>query len=360
MINLALVFGGKSVEHDISIISYFQVLSAIDLKKYNIIPVYFSKSNKIYSSDDFLEMEPFKYDKVSSRYYKEVNFIKQNDKCYLKKKFKKIRIDIVMVIMHGKGLEDGTISGYLKILGVPFTASSVDVSSVLHDKYYTKLAMEKLNINVLDYNLYTKDDLPVNLNGKKIIKACKLGSSIGIKKSEGKEEINNAIYECLKYDERVIVEKCLDKFLELNQAIYIKNGEVVLSDIEEIKVNNHMFSFESKYQNSKCERIVPAIIDQNIIKEINSVSLKIGKNFKVGGVCRIDYLYDLEENILYLNEVNVIPGALAYYLFESKNIYFKDLIDDIINEALRNKYFDEGKISSFTSDVLSSKRVLKK
>ena len=118
--------------------------------------------------------------------------------------------------------------------------------------------------------------------------------------------------------------------------------------------------FENKYQNSNCDRIVPAIIDKNIVKQINKISLKIGNHFKIGGVCRIDYLYDLDESILYLNEVNVIPGSFAYYLFESKNIYFKDLIDDLINEAFRKEYFEGGKISSFTSNVLNSKRRLKK
>lgn len=273
---------------------------------------------------------------------------------------KKVKIDVVLVVMHGKDLEDGTISGFLKILGVPYTSSNVDVSMLLHDKYYTKLIMEKLNIDVVDYNVFTKKDLPCSLDGNVIIKACKLGSSIGIKKANGKDEINSGIYECLKYDDKVIVEKRLQNFMELNQALYIKNDEVVLSDIERVAINDDIFTFNDKYQNNLCKRIVPANIDESICKEINNASKKIGEKLKIGGVIRIDYLYDNENSRLYLNEVNVIPGSFAYYLFETKGIYFKDLLNDLINEAIRKQYFENEKISSFVSNVLNSKKMFKK
>ena len=359
MINLAVVFGGKSVEHDISIITYTQVINSLDQKKYRIIPLYFSKNNDIYTSKSFLCSDFFR-DDFNERLYNKCYLIKGKEKSYVKRGFHKIRIDVALIVMHGKDLEDGTISGFFKVLNIPTTNCSVGVSAVLHDKFYTKLLMKELDINVLDYKVVSKKDLPVSIDGRKMVKACRLGSSIGIKKANGKDEINKAIYDCLKYDDKVIVEDLLSEFRELNQALYIKNGKVILSDIEEIIVKNNMFTFADKYQNRLCERVVPAQIDEEINAQIVNSSLKIGENLQVRGVIRIDYLYNVEEKKVYVNEINVIPGALAYYLFESKGIYFKQFLDDLINEGIRNAYFENEKIQTFSSSVLSSQYSLKK
>ena len=268
-------------------------------------------------------------------------------------KNKKIEIDVVVVSMHGKDLEDGTISGYFKILGAPTTSCSVDVSSVLHDKYYMKLVLEKIGIKVVNYKLLTKKNSLEDLDGEKIVKACKLGSSIGVKKASGKEEIKLAIKECLKYDDRVIVEDLLTNYIELNQAIYLKKGKVVLSAIEEVKNNNELYTFEKKYQ-MPCERIVPAKLNKKLEQRVNKISERIGNFFLTNGVCRIDYLYDLNSKILYVNEINLIPGAFSYYLFEEKGIFFSELLDDLIASAIRKKYDENLKISSFPSSVLFS------
>lgn len=353
--NVVIAFGGKSVEHDISIITYFQILNSIDLKKYHVYPVYFSKDNEMFYSKEFFEMDIFKSQNIkNNKKVKNVRFERINNRVFMIIKNKKIEVDVVIISMHGKGLEDGTISGYFDVLGVPTTLNNVDVSSVLHDKYYMKLALEKIGIKVINYKLLTKRDYYDNLDGDKIVKACKLGSSIGIKKASGNEEIKLAIKDCLKYDDRVIVEDLLTNYIELNQALYIKKGKVVLSAIEEVKTNNELYSFEKKYQ-SPCERIIPAKINKKLEQRVNHLSERIGNFFLINSVIRIDYLYDLDSKILYVNEVNLIPGAFSYYLFEEKGIYFGELLDDLITSAIRKKYDDNLKISTFPSSVLFTK-----
>lgn len=352
--NVIIVFGGKSVEHDISVITYFQILNSIDLKKYNVYPVYFSKDNEMYYSKEFFEMDIFKSQNFrNNKKVKRVRFERLNNHAYMFIKSKKIEVDVAVISMHGKDLEDGTISGYFNILGVPTTINNVDTSSVLHDKYYMKLALEKIGVKVINYKLLSKRDSDLSLDGEKIVKACKLGSSIGVVKAYGNEEIKKAVKECLKYDDRVIVEDLLNNYLELNQALYLKKGKVVLSAIEEVKTNNELYSFEKKYQRP-CERILPAKINKKLELRVNRISEKIGNFFLINGVIRIDYLYDLDSKNLYVNEINLVPGAFSYYLFEEKGIFFRELLDDLIAGAIRKKYDDNLKISTFSSSVLFS------
>lgn len=352
--NIIIAFGGKSVEHDISIITYFQILKSIDLKKYEVYPVYFSRDNNIYYSKKFFEMDIFKSQDIkNNKKVKRVKFENINNHAYMFVNKKKIAVDVAVVSMHGKDLEDGTISGFFKILGVPTTCNDVDVSSILHDKYYMKQVLEKIGIKVVNYKLLSKRDSFDNLDGEKIVKACKLGSSIGVKKACGNEEIKLAIKECLQYDDRVIIEDVLTNYIELNQAIYSKKGKIILSAIEEVKNNNELYTFEKKYQ-APCERILPAKINKKLEQKVNKISEKIGNFFLINSVCRIDYLYDLDNKILYVNEINLIPGAFSYYLFEEKGIFFRDLLDDLITGAIRKKYDENLKISSFPSSVLFS------
>lgn len=351
MINLGVIFGGKSVEHDISILSYFQALEALNIKKYNIIPIYFGKDNKISISKEYLKIDTFKSDKKIKK--QDIIFINKNNNKYIKTKFKKIKIDICLVIMHGKDLEDGTIKGFLKTLNVPNTLLPVEISSVLHDKYFCKLALNDINIQTLKASLVTKNISYNSKYEKKIMKCCKLGSSIGVYKINSYEEYQKALNECFKYDDRVILEERLDNYIEYNQAVYLKGNDVRLSAIEEIKsVDNELYTFNKKYENGKVSRKVSPDISLELEQEINKITTKIAKHFNITSVIRIDYIFDLDSLKLYVNEVNVIPGSLSYYLFEKKGIYFSNLLDDIIDNGFKNYYFESNEINCFKSNVL--------
>lgn len=357
MINLGVVFGGKSIEHDISIISYFQALNALDLKKYNVYPVYIKKDNTFITSKQLLNLETFQKNTEIKGYNITINNIK--NKCYIKKYYKNIylgktKIDCFLVIVHGKDLEDGTISSYFNFLNVPYTSLNLLSSNILHDKYLTKLYLNSLNIQTLPAVLTNKNKAVNSINESKIIKGCSLGSSIGVYVGFTLEEVQKAVNECLKYDNRLIIEKKLDNFVEYNQAVYLKNKKVVLSSIEEISpLKNSIYSFEGKYIEKMAERKLPAEIDKELENKICDITTKIADEFLVTSIVRIDYIYDLINKELYVNEINVIPGSLSYYLFEDKGIYFKDILDDIIDNAFKEHYFKNQKISVFTSNVLT-------
>lgn len=358
MINLGIVFGGKSVEHDISIITFTQVVNAIDREKYNVIPLYLDKDNSFNI--------PSKYDKVE--YFKtkikvkRINLKKKNKEVYVGK----TKLDCILCLCHGKDLENGVLSGYFKLLGVPTVIPNVYTSSAFHNKYLTKIVLKENKLPVLNYyyltkNMWEKESITVYKNiqkifkeKNKIIKPVSLGSSIGINFiKDNREETKKALDESFRYDDSVIIEEALSNFTEFNQAVYKTKDEIIVSKIEEVKPNNSFYSFEEKYNASSSKRILPAKIPNNLRLKIIKLTKKIYEIFNDLGVLRVDYLYDNEKNKLYINEINVIPGALAYYLFEARDIFFKDYLDDLIIETIRRNN-ENNLITSFNSCVLNT------
>lgn len=353
MINVGIVFGGKSVEHDISIITFYQVYYAINKEKYKIIPIYLDRNNDFYYFRKIVNINTFSTNKID-KYLRKRNFIKDDNKTY----FGKDRIDVCIICVHGKDLENGVISGFFKLLGVPVTIPDIYESACFHNKFLTKLLLKENMINTLDYKYVTKRNKERIINEisnyNVICKPVSLGSSIGVKVVSSKEELEKALDDAFRYDEGVIIEDVLDSFIELNQAFYIQKNEVILSKIEEVKVNDNFYSFDMKYRSKDVKRVIPARVSNSLKSKICKTTIKIASIFNSIGVVRIDYMYSKTNNILYVNEINVIPGALSYYLFEAKNIYFDKLIDDLIKEAVHKKMRESSMISSFSSNVLSS------
>ncbi len=375
MINLGVVFGGKSVEHDISIITFTQVVSAIDQEKYKIIPLYLDKDNnfnllKKSKKENYFKVEDFKIiekNKLKNINFKKIDFFRKNGNIYAGKE----KIDCVLCLCHGKDLENGVLSGFFQTLNIPTVIPNVYTSSTFHNKYLTKTVLKDNKLPVLKFyyitkSLWEREPITIYKNIQsifkekdKIVKPVSLGSSIGInfiRHSDNnlREEIKKALNNSFKYDDGVIIEEVVEDFTEFNQAVYKTKDEIILSKIEEVKPNNDFFSFEEKYTFSKSERILPAKIPINLKQRISKLTKKIYEIFEDVGVLRVDYLYDKEMNKLYINEINVIPGALAYYLFEARDIYFKDFLDDLIMEVLR-KSTENDMITSFDSCVLDTR-----
>lgn len=287
---------------------------------------------------------------------------------YLPRKYKKA-IDVILPIVHGKNVEDGSLAGFFKILNTAYASSDVFVSSLFQDKHYTKKLLAIDDILTIPYHHYTIFDYKINqqacleamesLEYPLIIKPISLGSSIGIKIADNREELQAGVNYAFKYEDRIIVEKKLLSFREFNQAVLEKAGDYELSDVEEVKSNSSYLTFNDKYLPSNSSHQIPALIPLVLRGEISSISMKIAKAFAIRGVIRIDYLYDLAEKKIYVNEINTIPGSLAFYLFEEQ-MGFSDLIEVLINSALKNKYKEDLKLNSFNSMVLSSAKLLKK
>lgn len=359
--NVGLVFGGPSVEHDISVITANQIYASIDKNKYNILPIYFSKDKKFYLIKNF---------GCDNKFLKDVNLLEEItiNRLEVKKrgKFsKKIRLDCVIGAFHGKNTEGGELAGFFETLDIPYSFNSVLGGSLGQDKITMKKVLEYDGISVVPFVSFSHTNYINNeefylekiseIDYPVVVKPSMLGSSIGIKKVNNVKDLQKALNLAFKYDENVIVEKGLNKYREFNCAIF----EDLLSDIEEVEVRNEIFSFEDKYQSHESKHILPALIDEQLKNEIYELTKKTNDSLRNESIARIDFLYDEEEKRLYVNEINTIPGALSYYLFESCGIYFDELLEKLIVSTMKRDYKKKQLLNYFNSTILESDNISK-
>ncbi len=359
--NVGIVFGGPSVEHDISIITASQILASINRKKYNIQLIYYSKDKKFYEVEN---LDYFKNNAGDINLLREIPINRlQRQKTGNFRKFK--GLDCVVSAFHGKNTEGGELAGLFEVLGIPYSSNSILGASLGQDKITMKKVLKSDGINVLPYTYFsaTEYSKKEEENLRKIeeigypviIKPSMLGSSIGIKIANNENELKKALNLAFKYDEYVIIEKALSRYREFNCAIF----DDLLSEIEEVEVKNAIFTFEDKYENHESKHILPANIDEILKNDIYNMTVKTSESLRNESIARIDYLYDLDENKLYVNEINTIPGALSYYLFESKGILFDELLDKLITHTMKRDYRKKKLINNFESCVLNNNKGLK-
>ncbi len=360
-INIGVIIGGRSVECEISLISGSQAYLNLDDTKYNKKLFYLDKTNKLYIGNCLENIETFKTNNYTD--LKEVSLINKNNQVYyyiINKPRKLYPIDIFIPAVHGYGVEDGTISGYLDMYNATYTSSDLIPSAVIQDKATTKAVLDKYNINNVDYQILLSNKDEVKLDLPLIIKPSYLGSSIGISIARTYDELNEGINNAFKYTNKVLLEKLLTNFKEYNCAVIKNKEKYITSSIEEVLHTKDILSFVDKYEDNNkisdsSNRIIPANISIDLKNKINELSVYIYKIFNLSGVIRIDYLYDTQNEILYVNEINNIPGSLAFYLFEPNNITFKELLDILIHNAIINKHHKNNLITYFKSNVLNNK-----
>lgn len=413
-LNVAVVFGGKSTEHDISIISAHQTIENINKEKYNVIPIYIDKLGDFYYSDKDLlfKIENFKNQKDLVKKCKNISFVKIKNKTYIRDndikfigKNKDIIVDIALLIVHGTNVEDGNLQGYFHTLNLPFVGSDVLSSAVSMDKYVMKEYWKAIGIPVIDgirfdKNDYKNVDLIINDVEKQfkypvIVKPVNLGSSIGIKKANDKEGLIEALELAFSFSDIVIVEKAIVNMREINCAVIGDKFTYETSELEEPFGNDEILSFADKYMSGsgakgsklraktgntynknslgakqvnvgakQCEssgvksgmaslkRRIPAELDEGTRNKIREYAIKAFKYMGCSGVARIDFIIDKDNGNIYANEINAIPGSLSYYLFEPMGIKFPELIDKLINIAIENYKRRERLNYTFESSVL--------
>ena len=386
-INVAVFFGGMSTEHEISCISANQAMKALDTDKYEIIPIYISKTNDLYTGDllfdlanyyDLKELES-KLDKVAL--YKDGNkaYIKSIKSSLFNKGIK--TIDVAFPVVHGSNIEDGSLAGYLEMLNIPYTSSNVLGSAVGQDKVIMKDILEKEDIDMVPWFTLYEDDLNDfdmilnkvnNLSYPLICKPANLGSSIGIEIIHNENELKEKLNECFKYDFKVVVEKMITNLKEINISVMNIDGQAHVSVIEEVLKGDELLSFRDKYESGKknsktklnggskgmasTDRIIPANIDESMREKVEKMALKAYKVLNADGVVRIDFMIDNDNNNVYLNEINNIPGSLAFYLWDKKDIDFSKECDILINNAIKRFGKKEKKTYSFDTNILSNYR----
>lgn len=386
-IKVGVIYGGESVEHEVSIISAMQAMNKMDQEKYEIIPIYITKDREWYTGEMLKDIEVYedlnlikKYGKNVVLYYSKGSYVLQN------KKFPRsvvTDIDIAFPIVHGTNVEDGVLQGYLQSIGIPFVGGNVYASVVGQDKVFMKDIFEKDNLPMTKYTWfydcdYKNDSEEVLKNVKKlkypvIIKPATTGSSVGIKVAENDEELVEAIDDAIQYDNKVLVEEVVENLKEVNISVLGNYEHQKLSEIEEVISGNKFLTYTDKYigggktklkggvktpvkTSSKgmasTNRKLPAELTDKLRKEVEDVAIKAFKSLGSAGVCRIDFLIDEKTKKVYINEINSIPGSLSFYLWEAKGVKFSELLEDMINIGIKDYKKRISKTHSFETNIL--------
>lgn len=376
MKNLVVIFGGKSTEHDISILTACQVMSAIDSKKYNINPIYIDNKGEWYGGDELKNVTFYK--KFNTKKLKSVAILPCSDFLWQKGLggYKKLcKIDCAIVSCHGKNGEDGTVQGLLELANIPYTSSGVLGSCVGLDKIAMKKLFSSENLPICPFIAVNKsqfksvEDLLLQIDLPVIVKPSRLGSSIGISVAKTIDELKEAVDLAFMFDENIIVEKLVENLKEINISVLGDGVNAVCSVTEEPQNRGEFLSFSSKYLSGaknenngmqNISRIMPANIDNQTIRNIENLAKKIFALLDCKGVVRIDFMQNTQTNELFVNEINTIPGSFAFYLWEKTGLSFEKLIDRLIEIAINSNQSQNKLTSSFSSCVLSNNGGVKK
>jgi len=387
-IKLGVLFGGMSVEHEVSVITAIQAIKSMDLEKYEIVPIYIAKDGKWYTGNMLLDIEIYSDLDLMKRYAKEVVLYNKGGRFLLQQKngiFKKVvsEIDMAFPIMHGTYGEDGCLQGYLETIGIPYCESGVYASVVGQDKIFMKQIFKDSSVNVVKYKWFFDTDYKNDkekvikeiekLGYPVIVKPATLGSSVGIKVAHSKEELEDAITDAIKYDNKILVEEMITNLKEVNISVLGNYEHQELSVIEEVGSKNELLTYEDKYisggKGSKgkfqskgmasAKRIIPANISEELANSVRDMAIKAFRCLNSCGVVRIDFLIDTKENKVYVNEINSIPGSLSFYLWDKTDMEYKELLNEVINLGINTYKKKKEKTITFDTNILAGFNGLK-
>lgn len=358
MKKVGIMFGGRSVEHEVSVITAMQVMENIDRTKYEPVPIYVDKDGKWLTGQSLLEFKTFKENNLKDTKRIMLSGVRGDGNLYLHPEEtgffgRKIldKVDIFFPAFHGTNGEDGSAQGLLELLDLPYAGAGVLASAVGMDKILMKDVYKSNNLPVVEYLWFYRthwasnkdkviNDIEKELGYPVFVKPANLGSSIGISKAKNREMLRLAIEIAASYDRKLIIEKAVESPREINCAVMGYDEKVETSLCEEPLGWTELLSFEDKYvrgggktfkgKNSK--RAIPADLTNQVRTEIEEMAKKAFTVIDARGNARIDFLIDSEGKI-YVNEINTLPGSLSFYLWEGKGYSFRTLIDKMIEIA---------------------------
>ena len=378
---IAMMFGGKSVEHEVSVISGIQALLNMDTEKYEVIPVYMTKNNEMYVGEEIGKIEAYKNIDELLKKSQRVIMLNEGGRVrlvsYPLKRFGKslaIDIDVAFPVVHGTNVEDGALQGYLKTMGIPFVGCDVTASAIGMDKYIMKTVLKESDVPVLDAKVFSLSDyaqmdtlldtIENTFGYPVIVKPVNLGSSVGISVAKNRVELANSVDDAFKYATKVLVEHAITNLREINCSVLGDENSAIASECEEPLHTKDILSYEDKYvSNAKgggskgmasVSRKIPADLSPEKREEVRELAVKSFKALGCNGVSRIDFMIDEDTGKLYFNEINTIPGSLAFYLWEPVGISYKELLDRMIQLAMKRVRTEESLTFTFDANILNS------
>ena len=404
-IRVAVLFGGKSPEPEISIISAIQAIGFLNEEKYDIVPVYITKNNEMYTGEFGGIINSYSDIKGLLRRSKRVIFVRDGEKVkmlrYPSGLFSKGEmgyIDVFFPIVHGTNTEDGTLQGYIKMLGAPYVGCDVLSSAVGMDKYVMKTVLKDNGVPVLDCRVFTSKDYDENPENiietvestfgyPVIVKPIDLGSSIGISKAKDRDGLYDSLENAFQFANKILIETAVQNLKEINCSVLGDYEDARASECEEPVNGDDILSFTDKYigdgasKGSKggskggvkfggakggskgsqgmatLKRKIPAEITAEQREYIRSLAVKAFKCLGCNGVSRIDFMMDTQTGKIWLNEINTIPGSLSFYLWEPTGLPYPKLLDEMISLALKRDRQENALTYTFDSNVLEGVRL---
>lgn len=385
-LNIAVFFGGESVEHEVSIISAHQAIEALDKNKYNVIPVYVSKERKLYVSDLLKDISNYKDLKHLISQCTQVSITSEDNRVVIRPVKPSLfgpkelgTIDVAIPVMHGTNGEDGTIQGFFEMLRVPYAGCDLYGAAIGQDKVLQKNVLNDNNLPITNWFWVYGSEMDTHqseildkvhrLIYPVIIKPARTGSSVGISIAHNDEEYLACFDEARQYDEKIITEKVVKPMREINCSVVGDSYSCVASVLEEVSSvsQDELLSFSDKYlggsKSAKSEgskgmastaRIVPAPLTDEQTRLIQQLAKETFRVLGTAGVCRIDFLMDADTKKVYVNEINTIPGSLAFYLWKAAGVSFSELMDKLVELALDRERRRSKMTFSYETNILSN------
>lgn len=381
-INLAVIFGGKSVEHEVSVISAVQAMTNINKEKYNIIPVYMTKQNEFWTGEKLFNINSYKDIPELLKECTACVFVRSEGKVQLiRQKMKKFGsnlisdVDIAFPIVHGTNVEDGALQGYLQTLDIPYVGCDVLASAVGMDKFVMKILLKDAGFPVLDCCRFSSfeidrieecaDKVEAKFGYPVIVKPINLGSSVGISKASDRDSLIKSMENAFDFSDRILVEPAVVQLKEINCSV-VGDSESAEASVCEEPVqasDDDILSYEQKYGGgsksggskgmASLKRKIPADITPEQDEFIRKTAVDAFRYLGCNGVTRIDFMIDMATSKVYINEINTIPGSLAFYLWENKGVKYTELLERLIQLALKRYRMGEKINYSFDTNILA-------
>ena len=383
-IQLGVIFGSRSCEHEVAIISAVQLMKNVNREKYDVIPVYISQKGEWFTGDALLDIRAYTpFDPYKKGILPVRLDLTAGSGALLHREMPKglfggaketviARLDCVIPVMHGLHGEDGSLQGLLELADIPYASTGIVGSAVGMDKITMKRFFKGMGFPTLpgialrrsawqqDENA-ALDAVEQALPYPVFVKPANLGSSIGVSRADSRESLREALEVAFSYDRRVLVEEGLDKPIEVNCSVLGFDGDRKASVLEMPNSGAGFLDFSEKYLAgsggskgmASLKRIVPAPIGEELTQKLQALSLEIFDAMDCKGVVRIDFMLDRHSDRYFITEINTIPGSLAYYLWAETGLPYDRLIDRLVECALKAHEEKEKNSFAFSSDILS-------
>ena len=380
--NIGVFFGGRSTEHEISVISASQAMAAIDRGRYDVTPIYITKQGRWYTGDALLDVRNYRdpaslLKKCTEVYmrpvYGDYNIYPAKPSGFFGGGGKPVgKLDVVIPVLHGSNGEDGIFEGVLETIGIPFAGCNTLSSANGMDKITMKMILQASGVPVVPYLWFTDKQwfgqreqligrIESELGYPVIVKPSNLGSSVGIARAMNREQLIDRIDDAERYSSRIIVEHMVEQLQEINCSVLGNADEYQTSVLEEPIKSGEILSYEDKYMGGTkgakgmqaAQKRIPAELPADVTERIQFLA---GETFRVlgcHGVSRVDVIVDRADGNIYVNEINTIPGSLSFYLWEATGLTFAGLMDKLVQLAVQRSRAAGQKTVSYDHNIFA-------